>query len=375
MLFLAGLTRIDAVFARPPGEGEAVGDLILVGPAGGFAPDAVDRVVSTAGDDAPAAGRPVLHLADLLAAVRTGPDAAIGCSIDPVPERQAAMARAAATYRPTTAAGAAGVYRQLAEILGLQAIRTYGVPEGSHFALGLVEADYRMKLIALGLEDSDTRGLPSHLSTIGPGANSDQRFYFVPNYDPVTVNADRTAFALSGPRLKLLTEDEAINADGSKRDAGYRSVSNVAWANRFTEKVPELAANRPTFAALQNLFDLAVAAEIMRGERLADRIAWRPTVLADAAALPVPVGPAPKTVPTAFNTKRAGRGLVIGLIGGGVELRPGAVLRSVGIVPDANGYLSTARREAFAAETTSTDAAPAPAGDDGQPAPVRWWWD
>ena len=358
MRHLAGLTRIDALFVRPPTANEP-GDLVLVGPAGGFAPDAVDRVTSTAGGKD--GGRPVLDLHDLLTAFRSPPRQPIGCSIDPVPERQAAMAQAAANLGAVrSVAQAAGLYRQLAGILGEQTVRVFGVPAGSGFGVALVEADYRMKLIALGLEPSGVRTLSSHLSTIRPGANTAQRFWFVANYEPVTVNADRTAFALAGRRLRLLTEDEVIGPGGFKSDAGRQTESTLAWANRFTENVPALCEARPTFAGLQNLFDLAIAAELIRSEGLAAKAGWAPSLLADPAALPVPVGPAPKTVQTAFNTRRAGR-TVVGLIGGGVSLDPAEALRTAGQEPDASGDLGEARTKALAG----------PPAD----AAVRWWWD
>ncbi|MFH5802572.1 DUF1598 domain-containing protein [Alienimonas sp. DA493] len=357
MRFLAGLTRIDAVLVQP-GTAEEPGDVVLVGPAGGFGPDALGRMISTA--EGEHGGRPVLHLFDLLAALRGGEASrggAIGCSIDPVPERQAALARATANLGPVRSVSqAASVYRKLAEILGDQTIRIYGVPAGSHFGVTLAEADYRMKLVSLGLEPSGVRGLPSHLALIGPGANSAQRFFIVADYEPVGVNADRTAFALRGQRLRMLTEDEVIAADGSRRDAGQQGRSNVAWANRFTEQVPDLAAERPIFAQLQNLYDLAVTAELLRAERLTEKAGWTPGLLLDEAALPVPVGPAPKTVPTAFNTKSTGR-TVVGLISGGVSIRAADALREAGQAPDASGELERARADAFAA-----------AGE-------RWWWD
>ena len=360
---LAGLTRVDYLFVVPTSDA-GPGDVILAGPAGGFAADAVGRVVEHT------TGRPVLRLADLLAVVRADPGAQIGCSIDPVPERQRAMARAVASAGPLRSAGEArAVYGKLAEILGDQTVRVSGVPPGSAAAVAMVEADYRMKLVALGLEPSTVRGLPSHLSTIRPGANSAQRWWFVPAYDPVVVNADRTAFALSGPRVRLLTQDEVIGAGGGKRDAGYASASNAAWANRFSEKVPELAAARPVFAALQNIVDLAIVAELVRGENLAARTGWAAELLRDDDALPTPGGNAPRTVRTAFNTKRAGRAGVIGLVGGGVTVRAADALRAAGTAPDAAGTLSAARSAALA--LPSPDAA----GDAPADAAARWWWD
>ena len=366
--YLAGLTRVDYVFVRPPGSDGGGGDVVLAGPAGGFAADAIGRVVSND------SGRPTLRLADLLAAVRAAPGEQIGCSIDPVPQRQAAMASAVAGAGPSrSVAQAKNLYRQLADILGDQTVRVFGVPPGSPTGVTLVEADYRMKLIALGLEPSNVRGLPSHLSTIRPGANSAQRWWFVPSYEPVLVNADRTAFALSGPRIRLLAQDEVIGPGGAKTSAGRVSESNEAWANRFSEAVPQLVEQRPVFAALQNVVDLAVVAELVRGERLAARVGWSADLLTDPRALPIPEGPAPRTVKTAFNTKSAGRGLVIGLIGGGVTIRADQALRTAGVVPDRTGRLDAERSAAFN-PAGSDDADPEPDAQ-ANPDEFRWWWD
>ena len=368
--YLAGLTRVDRVFLAPAAADGTGGDVILAGPAGGFAADAVGRVVETE------SGRPVLRLADLLAVIRVAPGERLGCSIDPVPERQAAMARAAAGASAGSVAQARDMYRRLAELLGDQRVRVFGLPPGSPAAVALVEADYRMKLIALGLEPSTVRGLPSHLSTLGPGANSAQRWWFVPRYDPVLTNADRTAFALSGPRVRLLTQDEVVGPGGFKSDAGGASRSNEAWANRFSDLVPELSEARPVFATLQNVVDLAVVAELVRSERLGERAGWNASLLTDPRTLPTPDGPAPQTVRTAFNTKTAGRGLVIGLIGGGVSIRPDAALREAGLAPDRTGALDAARAAALRPRSIDSPDAAGPAkGTVGPGDPADWWWD
>ena len=359
--YLAGLTRVDHVFvvpATPAGPG----DVVLAGPAGGFAEDAIGRVVEHE------SGRPTLRLVDLLSVIRVPGNQQIGCSIDPVPERQRALAQAVASVGALRPGQARAVYGRFADILGDQNVRVFGVPAGSPAGVALVEADYRMKLISLGLEPSNVRGLPSHLSTIRPGANSAQRWWFVPAYEPVLTNADRTAFALAGPRVRLLTQDEVVRADGGKSQAGFASRSNAAWANRFSEKVPELAAARPTFAALQNIVDLAVVAELVRRENLAARTGWAAGLLRDAAALPVSEVPAPRTVKTAYNTKVVRGAGIIGLVGGGVSILSGEVLETAGVRPDPTGSLDQARSAALV--TPSPDSAGAPADPTS-----RWWWD
>src|SRR5690606_11032672 len=147
-----------------------------------FAPDVQGRMrgVTT--------GRPPLHLEDLVVALNgafagTG---AIGCSIDPDPTRLASMGEFIRNNSSvTTPAGAAKRYQRMAEILGLQNVSLFGVPEDSHFANVLVEADFRMKRISLGVEPSGVRGLRSHLALLQPNGNSIQRWWFIPFYDAI----------------------------------------------------------------------------------------------------------------------------------------------------------------------------------------------
>ncbi len=49
----------------------------------------------------------------------------------------------------------------------------------------LVEADLRMKRIALGKDPAGVRGVPSHLSLMRLGDASMTRWWFVPLYDPI----------------------------------------------------------------------------------------------------------------------------------------------------------------------------------------------
>ena len=350
--YLAGLTRIDAVLLVPAAADGSGGDIVVVGPAGGFAADDAGRVLSTAN------GRPVLRLDDLAVALRASRQPVITCSIDPVPERQAAMARAVANLPPARSIGQAkAVYQRMADLLGEQTVRLVGVPPESHFARTLVEADYRMKLVSIGLEPAGVRGVPSHLDLIRPGGNSTQRWWFVPAYDPFTTDGDRTAYGFAGPRAKVLSAEEVVTA-GGRVDAGRTRESTMRWARGFSENFAAVAEAKPVFAELQNLFDLAVLAALLVEERVADRANWRPDALLDDARLPIASAPAPRFVQSAFNTKTAGRSLVIGLVGGGVELRPSAALKNAGLSSQPSSALAEGRSTIIAAK-------PADA----------WWWD
>jgi len=50
--------------------------------------------------------------------------------------------------------------------LGMQDVSVTGVPAGSHYARILVEADYMLKRISIGLEPSGLRDIKSHLATL-----------------------------------------------------------------------------------------------------------------------------------------------------------------------------------------------------------------
>src|SRR5207249_2185508 len=80
----------------------------------------------------------------------------------------------------------------LKESLGLQNIRIMGVPTTTHFAQVLVEADYRMKLIGIGLEQPPVK-MASYVQNANPAGvsrNALQRWFFVPDYKCVRVADD-----------------------------------------------------------------------------------------------------------------------------------------------------------------------------------------
>ena len=148
---LAGLTRVQYVFVYPATEG-AAGEIVLAGPAEPWITDPMGRVLGVE------SGRPTVLLEDLAAAIRCFPpghpqDAVLGCSIDPRPEGLAAMQQFIAKIgRVNPQAGVDAIVQGLKESLGPQTVTVQGVSPTTHFAQVLVEADYRMKLIGIGLE-------------------------------------------------------------------------------------------------------------------------------------------------------------------------------------------------------------------------------
>ena len=101
----------------------------------------------------------------------------------------------------------------------------------------MVEADYRMKLIGIGLENPAVR-IPSYVSKANPRSvsrNALQRWYFTPNYDCVRVSEDELAMALEGEGVQLMSEDQFVQASGA---GGVRRRSTAPARSSSTPSRP-----------------------------------------------------------------------------------------------------------------------------------------
>lgn len=315
--YLAGLTRIEYVIADPDN-----GDLIIAGPAEGFAPTATGAVVGTE------TGRPTLVLDDLLVMLRLRTmQQTLGCSFDP---DQSQLARAQAWYRSqtdsATVSEAKKQFRHMADILGDYNVRIFGLPPSSHATLKMVDADYQMKRINLGLARTGIRGFKSQLAMMRPDDNSMRRYWFTPRYDQIERSVDGSVFRLSGPRLQLLSQEELVDAEGNRTKAAFTEVSTEAYTRQFNKNIAKLCLKTPAFAAVQNLFDMAVAVALIRQNELFRAVRWEPKLLMDEGRLPIMRCPAPKAVPAQVNTRTVGRSLLMFQIGGGVTLVPSDVV-------------------------------------------------
>ena len=348
MQYLAGLQRIDFVFVYPE-----TGDLVIAGPAGGFAPDNTGRMIGTE------SGRPVLRLDDLLVALRTVKSAGlIGCSIDPTQDGLAAFNNFVRNNSsPASTATIARRFQGMAAALGPQNVSVQGVAPDSHFARTLVEADYLMKMISIGRLRLPVGGFRSHLSMIPVGGNTMQRWWFTPLYDPFQKTPDGNAFAFAGQRVQLMSQDEQISASGQRIQTAFKRVSTEAFASQFTEKYEQVAAVAPVIAELQNLIDLAVLAALIHKEDLARKAGWQMSLFLDVERATIAQGRVPKTVDSSFNTRNAGR-VIIGLIAGGVTIDARSLLQTTPLVESTDRIL------------TGPATASRPATEQ-----THWWWD
>jgi len=352
MRYLAGLQRVKYVLCYPDS-----GDVVLAGPAEGWFTNAAGRVVGIQ------SGRPVVRLEDLAVALRAFPPGSkgtslIGCSIDPTQEGLASMQRFLHSIGSRATPGDTQfIVSGLRNSLGLQQVSINGVPPTTRFAQVLVEADYRMKLIGIGLERPPVR-LISYVQRANPAQvarNAMQRWYFTPDYESVLVSDDRLAMELVGDGVKLIGANELVTAQGERRVAADGNKASQAFVSSFTEKYPQLAARSPIYAELRNLIDLAIAAAFMQCEDYYGRAGWTMPVLGDESRFSVERYTAPQSVESAVNAIWKGNRLMTP-IGGGVEINAAKAVESA--QPDTKGQVTRLRQE------TKVDL------PEGQ-----WWWD
>ncbi len=361
MNHLAGLTRLEYVFCYPES-----GDIVVAGPAEAWGEAPSGRMLGIE------SGRPVLELQDLVVALRAFPPGAdkkkpfIYCSIDPTDDGLSRMHQflhelGGRIGNPAQNPGQEQfIVEGLRERLGMQIITVGGISPKTHFAQVMVEADYRMKLIGIGLEIPPVR-LTSYVERANPAAvarNALQRWYFVPDYQCVRVSDDSLAMKLEGQGVRLVGENEVVANDGSRSRAAKGNRASDAFVNAFTKVYPKLAERAPVYAQLRNCIDMAVAAAFIQHQDYYGLVSWKPAVFHDESAYPVETLNAPQQVESAVNSLWKGNTLVTP-IGGGVQMRPTEAISSTNLLDDEESKVHQARA----------------AIDLSKLAPDQWWWD
>jgi len=352
MQYLAGLQRIDYVFVYPEEK-----DIVIAGPAEGYLVDNFGHALGAT------TGRPALRLDDLMVALRSieRGGGMIRCSIDP---NEANLAKLMAYIKQTSGAATLDVAKsqmsKLGDILGLQNVSLSGVPSESHFAEMLVEADIRMKRMAIGVDKPKIKGFKSHLAMVGADGNSIQRWWFTPLYGTFTKTDNSLAFHFSGQRVQLMSQEELVSDAGRRSNAPFTRVSTQKFSKQFTDRYPELADATPVYAELQSVFDLAVLAALIKKENLARKVGWKMELFLDGERATIVKRNVPHQVPSVSNYKVLQGQTFVAQVSGGVTIDPWQVLKHNEYRKDSGGALETAREEA---------------GDDARPEEHRWWWD
>ena len=355
MANLAGLTRIENVFIYPE-----TGDVVIAGPAEGWKAGVDGAIVGAK------SGRPTLRLEDLVVALRAYPAEGksanfVGCSIDPTEaglrDMQAYLKTAA---QPQTDAECVNYAAGIRNALGLQDVKVWGVSPRTNFAATLVAADYRMKLIGIGLEEAPVK-LTTYAEKSNPRQNASNglvRWYFEPNYDCVVETEAGDAIELVGNGVNLVGADELVGADGKRAaNTGRGNPATRAYAKSFTAKFEKIADEVPVYASLRNLIDMTIVAAYLQKEGVYAKTNWTPEFFADEEKFQTENLNEIQFAETAVNTIRHNGGLTSYPTGGGVHIEPQIALDVDHLKYDEKGSVEEKREKA-----ENIDAS-------------QWWWD
>lgn len=353
MAHFAGLTRVQYVFVD-----EAEHDILLAGPAEPWGYQGHGQPVGLH------SGRPTLQLDDFVTVLRTflRGEADFGCSINTreagIQAVQDFVQKSLARGPLSAGAGVRNWVNQLQKRLGRQDVVVWGVPADSRVARVIVEADYRMKLIGIDKLDAG-QGIPSYFDLLpldlqkNPPPMEALRWWLTMQYDAVYHAPDRSAYEIQGQSVKCLSENQLLTAEGKHLPTGKAEFANRLFAENFTRHYDELARRDLVFADMQNIFDLALVAALIRQEKLGARTGFDFGVFAPQGGYCPASYPVPREVDSVVNHRVYNGKDVVVQVAGGVRADLLAIVKNTEITRESENL--QARKVRLPAD--------------------RWWWD
>jgi len=353
MLNFAGLTQVRYVFVYPES-----GEIIVAGPAEAWQYDERGLPVGSESQ------RPTLQLDDFITLLRTFVSHrkdVFSCLIVP---RQEGLKKVKSFVEQSQSKGPMkpGQVRKWVENieqqLGMQDVVFNNIATDSRVARVIIEADYRMKLIGVGKLDGGK--IPSFFDLLtkqqatNPPALDALRWWLTMQYDAVLHSADRNVFEFVGSSVLCRSENELITDEGKRIHTGKAETTNRLFAQEFTKNYAQLAERDIVFADLQNIFDLALVAALIRHERLHQRTNWDLGVFdASSAYTTAQFEPATTVMSVSNHRVYNGKDIVV-QVAGGVRADLMSVLNNPELVKTVD-RLKNVRQAELPAE--------------------RWWWD
>lgn len=158
-----------------------------------------------------------------------------------------------------------------------QAVRVVGVPFNTRFARVMVKADYDMKTLADGSDSLDIPGFTSLTDRTLEKARSDvlagrptsvgaalNRFWFYPG--DVNFAEDEGIALINECQVQLLTEEEFQTSKGEIVGTGRANPDAEEFARCLTSHYEEVAARRPIYKELENLFRHVALAKLLKSK-------------------------------------------------------------------------------------------------------------
>jgi hypothetical protein len=354
---LVGITQLKYVIVD-----QQAGDVMIGGPSEAWKYDSNGNPVGVQ------SGRPTLQLDDLVTVLRTFSNDGtqnFGCSFNPRPEglkQLQAFVEKSNARGPLDAGAVRGWVHQLQSQLGPQDIELWGVPRDSRVARVVTEADYRLKMIGIGKLEGGPH-VPSifELLTVEEQKSSKLdalRWWLTMKYDSILHSPDHNVFEIHGPSVQCLSEDQYLTAKGERVGTGQASATNRTFAENFTRHYAELAQRDIAFADLQNVFDLALVAALLKNEGVAHRIGWDFGSFAPQGMYEPAVYAAPREVESVANHRvYRGKDIVVQVAGG------------------VRGDLMSVVRDRNVMKSSETLKDMTPRAPTADLPPGRWWWD
>ena len=300
--YMAGLQRLEYVILSPD-----TNDIILAGPGEGWTLNEEGNVVGIK------SGMPVLHLQDFMVAMRSVDSArqgrGVSVSIDPTQKGvQAVQQIFDRMARNRTSFVNASLKNEIADACGDQTVTLTGVPRDSHFSRVLLTADYKMKRLAMGLDESPIRKLPSMMSQIARkkiklNKREIPRMWMECDYEPVAKSSDNNIWKISGKGVRVQTETELAAANGQRSGSGKKLKVAEDWAENMTKQYDALSAKEPVFRDLRNVMDMSVVAAIIRNEGLTKQVGLSLPMIGDE--LETPSYTVPEKIPSQVSVAGA----------------------------------------------------------------------
>ena len=354
---LAGLQRAEYAFLLPDQN-----DVVIAGPAEGWVRDLSGRTVGVS------SRLPTLVLDDLLVALRTfrsirKSNTWVAVSINPtaqgirdLADYQKSIPRVIPDYQRAQAAEVFS--RGLRDSLGTTDVAVYGVSRTSNLTRVMVEADYRMKLIAVGLEPPpiNDRRMVTFVQALTGAPRDMQRWWLSPQYQCVKQSVDGLGIQLIGRGVALQTENILLGPNAPKKQKRLKpSRAARAYAKSFTRLYPEISQRRPVFAQLRNVIDLLVLSAWITKRKGFHKVGWQPDSLRNPAAIPTVELPDLRHAPSVANAVWKGNLLVLP-VGGGVSIQASQALLDDNLLPDNDQSVSKVAEQIEVPDN-------------------RWWWD
>lgn len=248
-------------------------------------------------------GRPLLQLSDFVVAWRNTvgnkppPSVSLEHRVESIQRIQEVIRN---TPQPKTAAARDDYTRRLQEVWGPQDAVTGGVPTNTRFNKVMVDADWEMKRISLGLSDTGIDKFPTYIDlefddwrrrvesegirTRRPEGGS--RFWFYPAYREFEHTEKLDAIEIPSDPVQLLTESHFRDLAQGRQVQQEPSETAKQFVKGFTQRYAELAAKNPLYGDLRNLFDWVAVARLMQKIDAPRRIGWDLGYLVRGYALP-----------------------------------------------------------------------------------------